>query len=186
MAQYTQKAILSTFQQMLEEMPFDKITVSALVRRCEISSNTSYYHYSDIYDLLDVWLRGELSVYVSGEAPYDDWRYSTKAFMKACAARPNIVYHIFNSLSRDRMERYVFSLSSDVFYSFVTKSAAAYSVPEEKLREIADFCRYSFAGFFLRFLWGRMKADVDATVDSYAVLVDGFVENAVRKFPQRA
>ena len=126
MAQYTQKAILSTFQQMLEEMPFDKITVSALVRRCEISSNTFYYHYSDIYDLLDVWLRGELSVYVSGEAPYDDWRYSTKAFMKACAARPNIVYHIFNSLSRDRMERYLFSLSSDVFYSFVTKSAAKF------------------------------------------------------------
>ncbi len=57
MAQYTQKAILSTFQQMLEEMPFDKITVSALVRRCEISSNTFYYHYSDIYDLLDVAAR---------------------------------------------------------------------------------------------------------------------------------
>ena len=60
MAQYTQKAIIETFEKMLIEMPFDKITVSALVRRCEISSNTFYYHYSDIYDLLDVWLRGEL------------------------------------------------------------------------------------------------------------------------------
>ena len=44
MALYTQKAILRTFQQMLEEMPFDKITVSALVRRCEISSNTYSSH----------------------------------------------------------------------------------------------------------------------------------------------
>ena len=58
MAQYTQKALIETFEKMLIEMPFDKITVSALVRRCEISSNTFYYHYSDIYDLLDVWLRG--------------------------------------------------------------------------------------------------------------------------------
>ena len=48
MAQYTQKAIVSTFQHMLEEMPFEKITVSALVRRCEISSNTFYYHYREI------------------------------------------------------------------------------------------------------------------------------------------
>ena len=54
MALYTKKAIMRTFQQMLEEMPFDKITVSALVRRCEISSNTFYYHYQDIYALLDV------------------------------------------------------------------------------------------------------------------------------------
>ena len=186
MSELTKRAIQESFKKLLSNQPLDKITVKNITDDCGVNRNTFYYHYSDIYDLLDVWLRGELSVYVSGEAPYDDWRYSTKAFMKACAARPNIVYHIFNSLSRDRMERYVFSLSSDVFYSFVTKSAAAYSVPEEKLREIADFCRYSFAGFFLRFLWGRMKADVDATVDSYAVLVDGFVENAVRKFPQRA
>ena len=31
MALLTQKAILSTFSQMLEEMPFDRITVSAAV-----------------------------------------------------------------------------------------------------------------------------------------------------------
>ena len=61
MALYTQKAILRTFQQMLEEMPFDKITVSALVRRCEISSNTFYYHYQDIYALLEVWLKERLA-----------------------------------------------------------------------------------------------------------------------------
>ena len=56
MAQYTQKAILRTFQDMLEKMPFDKITVSAIVSNCEISPNTFYYHYRDIYDLLDTWL----------------------------------------------------------------------------------------------------------------------------------
>lgn len=33
MAQYTRKAILQTFQEMLERMPFDKITISALVAR---------------------------------------------------------------------------------------------------------------------------------------------------------
>lgn len=56
MAQYTKKAILHTFQQMLERTPFDRITVSAIVAKCEISSNTFYYHFRDIYDLLDSWL----------------------------------------------------------------------------------------------------------------------------------
>ena len=50
MANYTQRAIIQTFQDMLKEMPFDKITVSAIVARCDISSNTFYYHYHDIYD----------------------------------------------------------------------------------------------------------------------------------------
>ena len=47
MANYTHKAILQTFEEMLTEMPFEKITVSALVTRCEISSNTFYYHFQD-------------------------------------------------------------------------------------------------------------------------------------------
>ncbi len=52
MANFTQKAILATFQEMLETTPFDKITVAALTRRCGISHNTFYYHFQDIYDLL--------------------------------------------------------------------------------------------------------------------------------------
>ena len=54
MALYTKKLIMSTFQEMLEELSFDKITVSALVKRAGISPNTFYYHYQDIYALLDV------------------------------------------------------------------------------------------------------------------------------------
>ena len=53
MALYTKKLIMTTFQEMLAEMPFDKITVSALVKRAEGSPNTFYYHYQDIYALLD-------------------------------------------------------------------------------------------------------------------------------------
>ena len=48
MALYTKKLIMSTFQEMLEELPFDKITVTALVKRAGISPNTFYYHYQDI------------------------------------------------------------------------------------------------------------------------------------------
>ena len=42
MQQFTEQAILTTFQEMLREMPFDKVTVTELVRRCEISPNTFY------------------------------------------------------------------------------------------------------------------------------------------------
>ena len=61
MALSTNHLIMSAFQEMLEEMPFDRITVSALVKRAGVSSNTFYYHYRDIYELLDVWFRTTLS-----------------------------------------------------------------------------------------------------------------------------
>ena len=51
MANHTMRVIMRNFEAMLLEMPFNKVTVSALVERCEISSNTFYYHFRDIYEL---------------------------------------------------------------------------------------------------------------------------------------
>ena len=55
MALLTKGAIMGAFEEMLEEMAFDKITVSALVKRSGISPNTFYYHYCDKYALLNEW-----------------------------------------------------------------------------------------------------------------------------------
>ena len=178
MAIHTKRAIMRTFQQMLEEMPFDKITVSALVRRCEISSNTFYYHYQDIYQLLDLWISNELGRFVPGEdSEFTDWKLATKALMRDCREHSRIIYHIFNSISRDRLERYVFTLTDDAFFQVVRRIAGD-QLAEETALEIAAFCRYAYIGFFMQFLWNRMQSE---SVDRLGVLFDGFVESAVAR-----
>ena len=77
MALYTKKLIMSTFQEMLEELPFDKITVAALVKRADISPNTFYYHYQDIYALLDAWFRERAETFIPSNAPIE-WKSTTK------------------------------------------------------------------------------------------------------------
>ena len=53
MAHLTEAAIQDTFLKLLSEQPFDKITVTQLVDECQITRRTFYYHYSDLYELLD-------------------------------------------------------------------------------------------------------------------------------------
>ena len=53
MANDTKKLIYYTFIDLLHTKPFDKITVRDIVEACEINRNTFYYHYTDIYDLLE-------------------------------------------------------------------------------------------------------------------------------------
>lgn len=182
MALYTKKAIMRTFQQMLEEMPFDKITVSALVRRCEISSNTFYYHYQDIYALLDVWFHTVFDPYVQCDRPDFDWRTAIKEVLRACQAHPRTIYHVFDSLSRDQLEQYVFGLTDDVFSKAITRYIDASCIPEPELNGIVSFCRYAFIGFFLQFLWNHMDDDVDEIVDRLCGLLERFVRSAAAQY----
>ena len=148
----------------------------ALVKRCDISSNTFYYHYRDIYDLLDAWFHLELGRF-TGEGT--DWHTSTKAVMRECQAHPAKIYHVFNALSRDRMEQYVFSLTDDTFFRLVQQQTADSGLPQERVEEIAAFCRYAYVGFFLQFLWNRMEADIDRSVDRLGELMTAFVRSAM-------
>jgi len=113
MSIFTQKALLQTFEDMLEATPFDKITVSALIKTCGLSKNTFYYHYQDIYELLDVWLYEKFGKYAASDS---DWKGNVTSILYACKEHPKVVYNVFHSLSRDNLERYVFTLTNDSFF----------------------------------------------------------------------
>lgn len=165
MTQYTKKAILQTFQEMLEKMPFEKITVSAIVASCEISPNTFYYHYRDIYDLLDSWLYIKKEMYKENVFSELRWQDATKTMLYDLKKHSDIVYHLFNSISRERIERYFFESTDDIFYRLISRETAGVDIPEQELRCIAEYNSYSFLGFLLKFLWNHMEGDIDAGIE---------------------
>lgn len=173
MAKLTQKTILATFEAMLREMPFDKITVSALVARCEISSNTFYYHYQDIYDLLNRWLDLKLSCYTTDQGP---WKEGLKAMVRCFQDNSAIVSHVFGHVPRDRLERYVFTVMEEDLYQSICRQAA--DLPEKSARMLAGTLCYTLFGFVLRFVWQGMTVDIDEFFDP----VIAFLDQSIRHF----
>ena len=55
MSQITKKAMASSLKKLLETKTLSKITVSDITDDCEINRHTFYYHFQDIYDLVE-WI----------------------------------------------------------------------------------------------------------------------------------
>lgn len=182
MAQYTKKAILQTFQEMLEKIPFDKITVSAIVAKCEISSNTFYYHFRDIYDLLDTWLLMKKTGYLENISGQTRWQDITKALVRDLKSHSELVYHLFNSISRERLERCVFESTDDTFYRLVCWETEGAAIPEDELRAVAEYNSYSFLGFFLKFLWNDMQGDIDAGIEKIGLIFESNIQGLKEKY----
>ena len=122
MANYTEKAIFRAFEELLEEKPFDKITVSAIVSKSEVSANTFYYHFQDIYDLLDKWLDRKRNQFFALTQLSDGWTDRLKILLHAMQANPKLVYHVSDSFTRERLERYVFTSVENQFYDYIEKN----------------------------------------------------------------
>lgn len=182
MANYTIKAIMQNFEEMLVEMPFNKVTVSALVGRCEISSNTFYYHFRDIYELLDAWLALKEKKYIIMTDGMRDWPKSLKLLLKAMQENSRLVYHIFDSIPRDRLERFIFDgWGQERFYAAAKERIGEAKVSEDFIKRLAEFYCYTILGFVFKFLWDHMEADVDEAVDQLSGIFYGVTDYMIIK-----
>ena len=181
MARYTEKAILATFEEMLETMPFDKITVSAHTKRCDIRPNTFYYHYKDIYGLLEHWIENTAKQFLEERPAGEKWDQTFKAVLIEFRKRPNVVYHIFDSLSRDYKEQYIFSSVRMAIYHLALRQAEGNEIEENVLESIADIGGYALLGFFLRFISSRMTMDENVITDQITLAFNTVVEISVLK-----
>lgn len=180
MAKLTQKAILTTFEAMLREMPFHKITVSALVDRCCISSNTFYYHYRDIYALLDAWLETKQALYPLEDCVWEDWKDQFKRLLRGVQANPDIVNHIYDSIPRQRLRQYVLgTLETATWHLIALKTQDKIGPDQQKM--LAGVLCYTMTGFLVKFIAGGMQGSIDETFDPILNFLGDSMEAYVRQ-----
>ena len=51
----TKRALANALKETMKDKPFNKITISELIKICHVNRKTFYYHFNDIYHLLK-WL----------------------------------------------------------------------------------------------------------------------------------
>ena len=147
------------------EMPFDQITVSSLSRRCEISPNTFYYHYQDIHDLLDYWLRTKMDQELALFPESLPWNERVRRILTLCKENERLIFHISDSNARAHLERYVFETSKAYVLDAVDERLGKASISDARRHEMASLLQFVFLGFFIRFLWNKMQNDIDASVE---------------------
>jgi len=175
MANYTQDLILETFSNMLEQMPLEKITVTSLIKECNIGRNTFYYHYEDIYALVDELLLKSLGQYEHAVEDAD-WKSVMKSLLYACKDNKKKVYHLLNSLSRDRLEQYVFSRTNSFVHTHILQIAKEKNAAPERAEAIADIVKYSVYGLIIQFFLNGMESDIEVMVDKYGLIYDELLD----------
>lgn len=68
----TRRLIKATFLELVQAKPVQKITVTELAKRAEISKGTFYLHYLDIYDLYNQMVEETVAKIAGSFDPYPD------------------------------------------------------------------------------------------------------------------
>lgn len=179
---HTKQIIEDSLKKLMLQKPLDKITIRDLTEDCGISRMTFYYHFKDIYDLVEWSCIADATRALEGKKTYDTWNEGLLQIFEAVYENKPFILNAYRCISRDQIESFLFHLTSDLIMAVVEEKAAGTEVSEENRRFIADFYKYSFVGIMLDWIKQGMKDDYSLIAEKISITVHGSIANSIHNF----
>lgn len=182
MAQTTKRALAASLKKLLAKKPLDKITVTDITEDCEVNRQTFYYHFKDVHDLIEWIFTSEATKALDGKKTYETWQQGILQIFEYVLDNKAIVTATYRSVSRESLERYLYSETYELLIGVVEEKAAGMAVREDDKAFIAHFYKYAFVGLMLEWIRTGMKEKPADITNRLSILVRGDITHALEKF----
>ena len=179
MSQITKRALAASLKNMLLKKPLNKITINDIAEDCGINRMTFYYHFKDIYDLVEWTCEEDAAKALEGKKTYDTWQQGFLNIFYAVLDNKPFIMNVYRSVSREQVEIYLYRVTYDLLIGVVNERSANMPVSEDDKKFIADFYKFAFVGIMLEWIKNDMKADPKQIVDRISSLIHGDITRAL-------
>ena len=182
MSQITKQALEQSLKNLLLQKPLTKITINDIAEDCGINRMTFYYHFKDIYDLVE-WSCMEDARKALAEKKTDDtWQQGLLQIFEAVRENKPFILNVYHCVHQERVETYLKPLVDNLLMGVIDEEAAGLTVREEDRRFIAQVYGYVFIGIMMDWIREDMRAQPEEIVEPLARLMKGSVRGALLRF----
>lgn len=182
MSDITKRAMSAALKNLLKEKKLNKITVQDIADECGINRQTFYYHFQDIYDLVEWTCIEDTEKVLKENRTYDTWQEGFLSVFDLAKKDKTFIDNIYRSVSLEMLEQYLYRLIYPLLKNVVDEKANGQTVREENKKYIADFYKYAFVGVLLEWIRNDMAESPGQIVDRVSRIVGGAIETAFANF----
>lgn len=182
MSQTTKRALEASLKNLLLQKPLSKITINDIAEDCGISRMTFYYHFKDIYDLVEWACVEDAARALEGKKTYDTWQEGFLNIFRAVQDNKPFIMNVYRSVGRERVEYYLNPLIHSLLLDVVEEKSVGMAVSEEDKNFIAYFYEYAFIGIVLSWINDNMRDEPAVIVERTSRLIHGNVVRGLNAF----
>lgn len=182
MSDITKRALEASLKKLLLQKPLDKITINDIAEDCGINRMTFYYHFKDIYDLIEWSCVEDARRALEGKKTYDTWQQGFIQIFHAVRENKVFVMNVYRCVSREQVEKYLVPLTDQLIMGVIAERSAGMTVREEDKQFIAQVHSYSFVGLMLDWIKDDMRAEPELLVNKLALVIQGSISAALERF----
>ena len=177
MSQTTKRALEASLKKLLLEKPLNKITINDITEDCGVNRMTFYYHFKDIYDLVDWILAEDAAKAMEGRRGFGTWSEAYLDVLHQLQDNKTLVLNVYRSVGREQVEQYLYKMLDPLLRMFVERENIP--VQEEDKQFIIDFYKYGFVGMVLEWIRRDMKTEPAVMVERMGRMLQGDLRRAL-------
>ena len=171
-----------SLKNLLMKKPLTKITVGDIADDCGINRMTFYYHFKDIYDLVEWSCLEDAKRALDEKKTYETWQQGLLQIFEAVQENKPFILNVYRCVHREQVEKYLQPIVDRLLLGVIDEEADGMAVRDEDKRFIAQIYSYIFIGLMLDWIKDDMREDPQPIVDKLAKLIKGSMAEALSRF----
>ena len=181
MANTTKIALEASLKELLRTKPIDRITINDLTEHCGISRMTFYYHFKDIYDLVEWACVEDGKRALQGKKTYDTWLEGIAQIFEAVLENKPFIMNVYHAVAHEKVEQYLYKLTYELIVNVVEEKCKGIAIADGDKRFIADFYKYAFVGLVQEWIENGMEENPEEIINKLSLMLDGNFDNAIKR-----
>ena len=107
MSEITKRALEQSLKNLLLKKPLTKITINDIAADCGINRMTFYYHFKDIYDLVEWSCLEDARRALEEKKTHDTWQQGFLQIFEAVRENKPFVMNVYRCVPREQVEKYL-------------------------------------------------------------------------------
>ena len=139
-------------KKLLLEKPLNKITINDITEDCGVNRMTFYYHFKDIYDLVDWILAEDAAKAMEGRRGFGTWSEAYLDVLHQLQDNKTLVLNVYRSVGREQVEQYLYRLLDPILKDFADRECHDITVQDADKQFVVDFYKYALVGMTLEWI----------------------------------
>ncbi|XOQ42881.1 MAG: HTH tetR-type domain-containing protein [Clostridium sp.] len=152
----TKQLLANSLKDLMKTMPFRKITVQNVTDHCGLNRQTFYYHFRDMYELLE-WIYQNEIFRQADEANQDNWENTMLNLFRYARQNKAFLRNINRSLSKETVEKFLYPILYHYIKMLFMDACPNIPIKQEDQQFLLDFFTNAFVNFIIRWIGNGMQ-----------------------------
>lgn len=180
----TKKVIAYSLKKLMQETPFQKITIRQIMSEAEIRRQTFYDHFQDKYELLAWIYSQEISENIQDFLDYEHWTKVVRRILEYFQANQTFYVNALSVSEQNSFDKYFFKHTKELLRTIVGDILAEHQffITEEKIDFVCMFYSHAFVGLTKDWLLSGCEGSVKTLSHDIGLMLEDSIIANLEKF----